>query len=993
MLNKLFNIHELESEDRNVSIDHGKIVYNSSNAYRNNYVISSSYTALNFLPKNLMEQFSNLANLYFLLIGALQMIDAVTTTNGVPTMYQPLLFIVLVSAIRAASEDYEKHKADAKRNGYKYEVLQKDGKFKHIRSGDLKVGNIIKIKMNDMIPADCLLLNSSHKKGHCFIDKSNLNGETKLEIMTAFKPMRELLLNKALHDIKFTMNYEPPNKKFDSIVGNITLENDINAIPIDGKLLLMREEILRNTDYVIAVIVYTGDDTKIQVSNNEGQKARVKVSYIMRKVSSFLKVVMMVQVAICISNATLSKLFSKNEQNSWYMGEIEFNSIGQIAINFFTWFILLSQLVPISLIVSAEMVKFVNSRFINWDLNLYYQNIDKPAKCNSSTIHEDLGLIDYVFSDKTGTLTQNKMEFRYALLSCGEWGSKETEIAKSVKRRQAELDLLSAIRTKKRSIVNQSELDKINELEKKEKANKVKPKPWTTLSAPLLADNNYSGNCCENNSCLNFCWGNKPEENEYELGEINKNEFTEKERQQLLKSLWGLDSDKKTKEMLGIYLRHCALSNTVKPYFVDDVLKFQAESAEELAMVQFADSLGFRKRAQNPTVLQIQEYDENLIKSKIVEESYSHVATFGFTSRRARVTIIYQNNSTKEIHIMTKGQDTVILPLIKEIENNDELTMQLSSLAANGLRTLVAAYNIVNPSWWEQYSEKYMQVIQMKETDDAIGHKSGKCNSSKCIHCIQYNFFKEVEETANLKYLGCVGMEDQLQLLVPETIKDCLRAGIKVWMITGDKLETAKNIGLACNLIDPDMTPQIKSGDSLEDTAKAFSNSRLIEVTGSWCNLLQNKNELKQLFQTLDDDKDGFIEFDELKLCLQALKCSNDDEELNKLFPKNKIDLNSFIEIIQSKPVTMYEAVKHDIESGLEAYDNISDHNRYPISILINRAAFQTIFPGKRKKKVGEPSKKLLEELAAKFFKLANLSKSVVFARAQPAMKKKWLQK
>src|SRR5690606_34816020 len=107
---------------------------------------------------------------------------------------------------------------------------------------------------------------------------------------------------------------------------------------------------------------------------------------------------------------------------------------------FFSWFILLSQLVPISLIVSAEMVKFAQSMFIQWDVALYWPAIDKPAKCNSSTIHEDLGLTSFIFSDKTGTLTQNKMEFRYVLLDVEtSFGSRETEISKRVQRRRREL--------------------------------------------------------------------------------------------------------------------------------------------------------------------------------------------------------------------------------------------------------------------------------------------------------------------------------------------------------------------------------------------------------------------------------------------------------------------------------------------------------------------------------------------------------------------------
>lgn len=91
-------------------------------------------------------------------------------------MYQPLAFIVLVSAVRAGREDYDKHQADNKRNSYKYEVLSENGGLVETKAGDLHAGMIVKVKQNDMVPVDMLFLGGQLAKGHCFIDKSNLNG-------------------------------------------------------------------------------------------------------------------------------------------------------------------------------------------------------------------------------------------------------------------------------------------------------------------------------------------------------------------------------------------------------------------------------------------------------------------------------------------------------------------------------------------------------------------------------------------------------------------------------------------------------------------------------------------------------------------------------------------------------------------------------------------------------------------------------------------------
>jgi magnesium-transporting ATPase (P-type) len=152
-----------------------------SYAHSSNKVITSKYTLLTFLPHNLFEQFQNLANIYFLFVGILQIIPQISTTNGNPTMYQPLAFIVFVSAVRAAKEDYDKHKADAKRNGYPYQVSRagkSNESFVEVESGDIRVGDIVKVKQNDMVPADMLFLGSALPKGHCFIVKLNITFNT-----------------------------------------------------------------------------------------------------------------------------------------------------------------------------------------------------------------------------------------------------------------------------------------------------------------------------------------------------------------------------------------------------------------------------------------------------------------------------------------------------------------------------------------------------------------------------------------------------------------------------------------------------------------------------------------------------------------------------------------------------------------------------------------------------------------------------------------------
>jgi magnesium-transporting ATPase (P-type) len=222
------------------------------------------------------RQFCNLANLYFLLVGIFQIVPVLSTTNGNPTMYQPLAFIVLVSALRAAKEDWDKHVADELRNGFRYSIVR-EHELLSIESGDIRVGDIVKVMQNNMIPADMLFLSSSLSKGHCFIDKSNLNGETTLEVCNSMTHTRLQCKDlSGLSSLSLSITYEPPNKRFDAFRGSMTHSNGstpVQEYSIDGKSLIMRETNLRNCEYIYGLVVYTGMCTAPIGSGGERETA------------------------------------------------------------------------------------------------------------------------------------------------------------------------------------------------------------------------------------------------------------------------------------------------------------------------------------------------------------------------------------------------------------------------------------------------------------------------------------------------------------------------------------------------------------------------------------------------------------------------------------------------------------------------------------------------------------------------------------------------
>lgn len=109
-----------------------------------NAISTSKYNIFTFWPMNLFEQFSKLANIYFLLIAILQVIPDISNTGGQPLQLVPLCFILAVSMIKDAFEDYKRHKADYEENN-KNTLIYKNGNFEKTAWKDLLIGDIVKV--------------------------------------------------------------------------------------------------------------------------------------------------------------------------------------------------------------------------------------------------------------------------------------------------------------------------------------------------------------------------------------------------------------------------------------------------------------------------------------------------------------------------------------------------------------------------------------------------------------------------------------------------------------------------------------------------------------------------------------------------------------------------------------------------------------------------------------------------------------------------------
>jgi len=246
--NKKMRIHHFS--ERSIKVNENRMDYPS------NSISTSKYNVLNFLPKNLLFQFSKLANIYFVVIGLLQLIKEISTSKGVPYIFVPLIFIIAVTMIKDFVEDYKRHISDWEENNKKTKIFQ-NGSFVSAKWKDLRVGNIIKVEENQYLPADILLLYSAGRKGACFIETKNLDGETNLKPKQAH---RDILQNYDTEEKIAKANdgfkYEKPNDYLYKFVGSF--EMTTGSVALGEQNFVLRGCSLKNTEYIIGVVAYTG---------------------------------------------------------------------------------------------------------------------------------------------------------------------------------------------------------------------------------------------------------------------------------------------------------------------------------------------------------------------------------------------------------------------------------------------------------------------------------------------------------------------------------------------------------------------------------------------------------------------------------------------------------------------------------------------------------------------------------------------------------------
>ncbi|NP_001124768.1 probable phospholipid-transporting ATPase IM [Pongo abelii] len=674
--------------------------YNEKFQYADNRIHTSKYNILTFLPINLFEQFQRVANAYFLCLLILQLIPEISSLTWFTTIV-PLVLVITMTAVKDATDDYFRHKSDNQVNNRQSEVLI-NCKLQNEKWMNVKVGDIIKLENNQFVAADLLFLSSSEPHGLCYVETAELDGETNLKVRHALSVTSELGADiSRLARFDGIVVCEVPNNKLDKFMGILSWKDSKHSL--NNEKIILRGCILRNTSWCFGMVIFAGPDTKLMQNSGKTKFKRTSIDRLMNTLVLWIfGFLICLGIILAIGNSIWESQTGDQFRTFLFWNEGEKSSVFSGFLTFWSYIIILNTVVPISLYVSVEVIRLGHSYFINWDRKMYYSRKAIPAEARTTTLNEELGQIEYIFSDKTGTLTQNIMTFKRCSINGRIYGEVHDDLD-----------------------------------QKTEITQEKKPVDFSVKSQADREFQFFDHNLMES----------------IKMGDPKVHEF----------------------------LRLLALCHTVMSEENSaGELIYQVQSPDEGALVTAARNFGFIFKSRTPETITIEELGTLV--------TYQLLAFLDFNNTRKRMSIIVQNPEG-QIKLYSKGADTI---LFEKLHPSNEVLLSLTSdhlseFAGEGLRTLAIAYRDLDDKYFKEWHKMLEDAnAATEERDERIA-----------------GLYEEIER--DLMLLGATAVEDKLQEGVIETITNLSLANIKIWVLTGDKQETAINIGYACNMLTDDM--------------------------------------------------------------------------------------------------------------------------------------------------------------------------------------------
>lgn len=778
--------------------------------FPSNMISNAKYTAFTFLPITLYNEFSFFFNMYFLLVALSQAIPALRI-GYLSTYVAPLAFVLVVTMGKEAWDDIERRKRDTEANSEEYKVLvfseptigsmtsrprrplrsetykarskrqnrsridlsdireeseteQHDNarpssyvQEANRKSKDLKVGDVLKLSKGQRVPADVVILQcysaegilspsneapveeeallafgeneaatttnkgkqietqtptnegEGDSGGETFIRTDQLDGETDWKLRLA-SPLTQNLAPEEFVRLRVTGG--KPDKKVNEFLGTIEIlssrqeaqeyeasiptgdqeSNKTTALSVDNTA--WANTIIASQATTLAVIMYTGPQTRSALST---APSRSKTGLLEYEINSLTKILCALTLVLSIILVALEG-FESTKGSVWYVKIMRF-------------LVLFSTIVPISLRVNLDLGKSAYSWFIHRDPGI------PGAVVRTSTIPEDLGRIEYLLSDKTGTLTQNEMEMKKIHIGTVSYANEAMDEVSAYVHQGFHVQLTTDPATHTALIT-----------------------PSSTYSAPANAGATRTRR---------------------EIGSRVRD------------------------VVLALALCH-NVTPTVDIEDGEEVRSYQASSPDEIAIVKWTEAVGLRlsSRDRKSMVLESTETGRVVVRVRILD-------VFPFTSEGKRMGIIVHFHSdakvrnpdlaTGEIWFYQKGADTVMGSIVAA---NDWLDEETANMAREGLRTLVVGRKKLSFQQYQEFSSKYQEASLAISGRDAGMQRV-------VSHYLE----------SDLELLGVTGVEDKLQRDVKPSLELLRNAGIKIWMLTGDKVETARCVAVSSKLV------------------------------------------------------------------------------------------------------------------------------------------------------------------------------------------------